>query len=91
VEVNPEQLLGNKRTVTRADLVELIRIAIEAQAKIVRTSALGAGDEPDDWCGTMWHPGPRVGGLVDALLSPNWVINSILSHGIPGRRVGKRL
>lgn len=83
VDLKPEQLLGTKRKVTRADLADLIKLAKEHQAKIVRTAAFGGGDEPDEWCGTMWHPGPHVGPLVDALLLRNWVINHILIYGTP--------
>jgi len=81
-DLKPEQLLGSKRKVTRADLAELVKIAREFDAQFVRTAAFGAGDDPDDWCGTMWHRGPHIGKLVDGLVSRNWIID-IFPYGIP--------
>jgi hypothetical protein len=45
-------------------------------------TAFGAAD-PDDWCGTMWfhRPRPKVGPLVDTLISKGWTVE-IFPRGI---------
>ena len=81
-DIKPDQLVSTKRRVTRSDLADLVKIAKETKARIVHTAAFGAED-PDDWCGTMWHRGPHVGPVIDLLIDRGWIITHVFPYGIP--------
>jgi hypothetical protein len=77
-----EKYLTAKRTVSRKELNGLLELARQHGGELVDVSAFGDPD-PDDWCGTMWFHGPRpkVGGLIDDLISRGWTIE-VFPRGI---------
>ena len=79
-----QQWLGRGRTISREDLQTLIDVARENGAELVEVAGSAIADDPDDWCGTVWHHGPRpkVGGLLDKLIEKNWFI-TLFPRGIP--------
>jgi len=78
-----DRLLARKNKVSRSELRQLITMAQELGGEFVQASSSG-GDEPDDWCGTMWFkkPRPKVGPLIDSLLESGWVVE-VFPYGIP--------
>ena len=78
-----ERLVGKRNRVTRDQIKELVKAARESGGEFLQVSRFG-GDDPDDWCGTMWFkkPRPKVGGLIDLLLDRGWVVE-VFPYGIP--------
>ena len=80
-----QELLGRRNRVTRQELRELVKLVRSHEAEFVGVSSFGAGDEPDDWCGTVVLKGPRpprLGSLIEGLLHSRWVVE-VFPYGIP--------